>query len=355
MAIRSFLYKNETFSTLKRRIYLVLLPVLVFAFSTVLISLYIINGSLSFINIFTFSILCLGFTICFIILLINKHSQLYIEISFCIIASLLYLLRMYDHIITYLGQNGNYYLGTVAYWVPLLFLIFFFTFRGKVALKISITVYLLSFLPGVYHLLYSPFVNGQTFDTLLQFYIVTLAYIIALYFVQYVFEVFLQVDMAKHLANTDYLTGLPNRRKVDEFLDKELEVARSTEQPLSVILFDVDDFKKINDTYGHDAGDSVLKELSSLIKNHLPECTYFGRWGGEEFLVLFSGKNKEAGLKLAETLRHLIAKHEYSEIGQITSSFGVSEFIENDLKKDIVNRADEALYVAKKSGKNQVC
>lgn len=142
MAKNSLLYENKTLAKIKRKIYLVLLPVLVLAFSTVILSLYINNDSLSFINIFTFSTLCLGFTICFVILLINEKYQQYIEITFCIIAALLYLLRMYDDIAAYLGQNGNYYLGTVTYWVPLLFLIFYFTFRGKVALTISIIIYL---------------------------------------------------------------------------------------------------------------------------------------------------------------------------------------------------------------------
>jgi diguanylate cyclase (GGDEF)-like protein len=113
---------------------------------------------------------------------------------------------------------------------------------------------------------------------------------------------------------------------------------------------DVDYFKRVNDTYGHEVGDTVLKELSSLILNCLPANTYFGRWGGEEFLIItFSD-----GYRLAETVRMMIANHQFSKVDQITCSFGVAVSTKDCLPNDLIKRADEALYLAKENGRNQV-
>lgn len=182
----------------------------------------------------------------------------------------------------------------------------------------------------------------------------TMGYIIILYFVQYILEQSLQVDIEKHRANTDYLTGLPNRRYMDKILQDKIEKAKKINIPLSVILFDVDDFKKINDTYGHEIGDEVLQEFTDVIQAYLPSEVNFGRWGGEEFLIIADNYSLKEAVKLAKEVRQLLQKTNFKEAGTVTSSFGVATLRENELPRDLLKRADQALYCAKKNGKNQV-
>jgi len=195
----------------------------------------------------------------------------------------------------------------------------------------------------------------ETFDTLLQYYISTLGFIIALYLIQYIFEEFLHADLAKQMANSDYLTGLPNRRKIDHELSEQIKNSKEKGIPLTLILFDIDNFKCVNDIYGHDIGDIILQEISSVVQSVLPNNMLFGRWGGEEFLLIAPTLNRDEGYSFAEMVRKGIEAYSFTEVGKITASFGVSELLVDDSASiDVLKRADDALYEAKKRGKNQV-
>jgi polar amino acid transport system substrate-binding protein len=149
-------------------------------------------------------------------------------------------------------------------------------------------------------------------------------------------------------ANIDMLTGILNRGAIEKKLRKLAKKAEG-----SVIFFDIDHFKNINDTYGHEFGDYVLQNLSKLIKESIRSSDYFGRWGGEEFLIILPDTSYENALKIAEKLRKKIAVHSFKNV-KITSSFGVTEFKRGESVDNIMARADEALYEAKESGRNQV-
>ena len=156
------------------------------------------------------------------------------------------------------------------------------------------------------------------------------------------------------LTNLDHLTKVANRRRIDEVIQKEFKRAHRYDQPLSIILFDVDNFKKINDVYGHNRGDKVLKTIAKLVRASVRESDYFGRWGGEEFVIVCTETTAEGAEKVAEKLRHVISEYEFDEVGTLTCSFGVSQF---DLAESIevsVHHADKALYKAKADGKNRV-
>ncbi|MCB0419395.1 MAG: GGDEF domain-containing protein [Bdellovibrionales bacterium] len=160
-------------------------------------------------------------------------------------------------------------------------------------------------------------------------------------------------------GTTDALTGISNRGGLEEKGKEYFRKSDLLAVPLCVITFDIDHFKKINDTHGHSAGDYVLQELASLVSERLIRGNdFFARSGGEEFTLLLLGGSKEAGLEISERIRQTIEAHNFNYEGiriPVTVSLGVSEKTLNDHQwKDILERADAALYVSKGSGRNQV-
>ena len=162
-------------------------------------------------------------------------------------------------------------------------------------------------------------------------------------------------DEITHQAHFDVLTGLPNRRNFEDVFEQEVARSARYNRSLCVAMGDIDLFKEVNDTYGHDAGDVVLREVAELMRNRLRNSDYIARWGGEEFIILFPETNLDAAMELLNRLRATIAKHVVAKIGHaVTLSFGVSEFASADTPGDVVKRVDQALYRSKHTGRNKV-
>jgi diguanylate cyclase (GGDEF)-like protein len=159
-----------------------------------------------------------------------------------------------------------------------------------------------------------------------------------------------KIDEIEDKSLKDGLTGAYNRKKIGKIID-DLK-----DKNICLIMIDIDNFKKINDTYGHLNGDEVLKKLSINIQNNLRENDFFIRWGGEEFIVSLKGTKLDKAQKIAEKLREIINSIEIEEVGHFSCSFGVAcGFIENKSDFDkILKNSDDALYLAKKNGKNRV-
>jgi diguanylate cyclase (GGDEF)-like protein/PAS domain S-box-containing protein len=166
-----------------------------------------------------------------------------------------------------------------------------------------------------------------------------------------------QSDLER-LARTDALTGVFNRRYLLELAGHEFDVARRYEQPLAVIMFDLDHFKHVNDTFGHTLGDRVLQYMTQAARSQLREVDLFGRYGGEEFVIISPMTEAYQSRLLAERIRSKVeSMHVETEKGNIsiTLSAGVAEMLHDPLDasiEDIIHRADEALYVAKQNGRN---
>ena len=158
----------------------------------------------------------------------------------------------------------------------------------------------------------------------------------------------------EHAANFDHLTQIYNRNKFYEIVDKRMNSKRKEEKDFVLLMFDIDFFKKINDTYGHPVGDDVLKSLASLVQKNIRNDDLFARWGGEEFILVVR-TDIQTGLAVAENLRKEIEAYHFGKAKKLTCSFGITESKENDTIDAIIKRADEALYDAKKSGRNKVC
>ncbi len=180
------------------------------------------------------------------------------------------------------------------------------------------------------------------------------AIIIDLVLSSLVFLVLKEGERLKLLAETDPLTGLYNKGKFNEVLQKEIERAKRYKRPLSIIVFDIDHFKKINDTYGHKIGDDVLKSLAKIIKSSVRKTDFAARWGGEEFVILLPETDLEGARKVAEKLREKVEKHKFPGVGKVTISLGVAQLKDNEDPNDFIVRADMALYKAKEGGRNRV-
>ncbi len=158
------------------------------------------------------------------------------------------------------------------------------------------------------------------------------------------------------LIKIDKLTGLLNRRAIDEVLADEMERMKNRNSFLSVALFDIDHFKKVNDTYGHQTGDMVLSTVASEIKKGMKDLYYAGRYGGEEFIVVMPDTLKELAVKVADKIRDSISKLTLGEMNiKPTISCGVATSPEDTPEQgELVASADRALYMAKESGRNRV-
>jgi len=156
------------------------------------------------------------------------------------------------------------------------------------------------------------------------------------------------------LATTDALTGLYNRHRFNELLGQEVARARRYHTPLSLIMFDLDYFKNINDTYGHAVGDQVLQTVAEVIRENVRATDWVGRWGGEEFLVLCPEATEKDAVATAEKLRGLVESHVFETVETITISCGVTRFKAPDSIDAFVSRADDGLYRAKDKGRNIV-
>lgn len=157
-------------------------------------------------------------------------------------------------------------------------------------------------------------------------------------------------------ATTDTLTGIYNRSGFNQFLTMEIQRAQRYGSPLSLIMLDIDHFKNINDTFGHNVGDDILKALTKVISENIRSYDIFARWGGEEFAILAPHTDNESAIMLAEKLRKAIEDTDFSPAEKLTCSFGVTGLIkDNCVAREIIEHADRALYEAKRSGRNRVC
>src|SRR5436190_297915 len=166
-------------------------------------------------------------------------------------------------------------------------------------------------------------------------------------------------ERLRHMSQTDALTGLDNRRHIETRLEEMYEHSKRLGEPFSCVMVDLDKFKSVNDTYGHQAGDAVLRQLAKILKHEVREIDHAGRYGGEEFMLLLAGTVLDAAVTFAERVRKAIESHTFTFDGgslKRTASFGVAGWPHPKITHcdSLVRAADEALYVAKETGRNRV-
>ena len=159
----------------------------------------------------------------------------------------------------------------------------------------------------------------------------------------------------EELALTDSLTGVYNHGGIETELYNAINKRQKSEESVSLMMLDLDYFKKVNDTYGHSAGDITLKTFSKIIKDYVSEeNAAVGRWGGEEFVIIANGRSADQFYEMAEQLRKKVEEYEFPEIGHISCSIGVTELKKDDNFDDAFNRLDKAMYTSKNEGRNKV-
>lgn len=157
----------------------------------------------------------------------------------------------------------------------------------------------------------------------------------------------------EYLAHTDPLTQVWNRYRIEQVLDAELNAAARYGRDVTVLLFDIDHFKTVNDRFGHAVGDRVLTAIAQTVWDSLRSCDAMGRWGGEEFVVLCSGCDGDDGMGLAHRLAKIVAEVEFEAVGQVTISIGVASWQAGESRSALIGRADRAMYLAKQGGRNR--
>jgi diguanylate cyclase len=274
------------------------------------------------------------------------------------IVALSLLARFYDVLWAQPFVEASPTVASLLYWFPLAYVLAHIAFDARGNL-VSLAFFAATLAPGLARIL--PDITagdiGASLD-LMKFYLANVVYIALLFAVaalrqQYARTV-TQAETMAQLAYTDAVTGMSNRMHLNGLLAKELERARRFKREFSVILFDLDHFKNVNDTHGHDAGDDVLRETARTVREHLRPSDELGRWGGDEFLILTPESDAASSRQLAERLRQVVAGHAAHASDPITASFGVATYREGEDAEGLVKLADEALYRAKRAGRNRV-
>lgn len=168
-------------------------------------------------------------------------------------------------------------------------------------------------------------------------------------------ELALKNQQLESLSVTDQLTGLSNRRKFDELLAQECERALRTHLPLTLLMADIDHFKSVNDSHGHQVGDELLVAIARLLQQSVRKVDTVARWGGEEFMILCPATDLAGARALADNIRRAIGSTYFPVVGHKTCCLGVAQYRPDETPDALVKRADDALYRAKNEGRNQVC
>lgn len=255
---------------------------------------------------------------------------------------------------------SSYAIGTFMQWSPLIYITYFIFLRVNYSAIFAIAFYLSIFISfSVRAELGWPEIQQ---DPLFPYFLQILAchpiYIWILTCVRKIQNAYttsqLQLELAQKIAATDVLTKIANRRSILKALEQAIANDKQIKKSTAVCLLDLDRFKSINDTYGHDIGDLVLVETAQLLQRNIRLGDAVGRWGGEEFMIVLPSTSATTAQAFIEQLRLKIADNSIKPVNQVTASFGLAITQPNDTIASIIKRADLALYKAKKSGRNQV-
>lgn len=311
------------------------------------------------------ALLVVGFMSIFIV---KEKITLIVDILF--IGFCGYFLSAYYFIFSYLDYtqpSTNYYnLASISQWLPLVYVFSFLAYQAKKGLTCSIVFGSLLLLPEIFcHyaiLSHSAVAHKLMFNIVLSHpvYICVLWCISYLKRQGYLAHIYAQ-DM-KQLVNIDGLTLVANRRGIEEYIELAMAEFKRDKTPFCLIMLDIDYFKKINDEFGHLAGDEVLIQLVNETEKELRATDTIGRWGGEEFIVLLRNTHLEFAEVIAERIRKKLLTLKFTKPISLSASFGVINCLDDDLSElsskhpseCLIGRADVALYKAKQGGRNRI-
>lgn len=269
--------------------------------------------------------------------------------------ALLMVLNIYYNLLS-VAEEG---LWPSSVWIAMVFVLAYFVFEPRTAWRVSLGIFTAFGAVGIMAL--APRVAaGAPIDTnaVLQLYISQLCYLVYFRLLILAKEHALQAQSKAiwlyQLAHTDPLTGVANRRSIVEAMYRALEHHNKTKEPLSLVLLDLDHFKKVNDQYGHETGDKVLVHVARLMRQNLRQDDLLGRWGGEEFVLLLSNTSLQDAQELCSRLRQVLAENPLEPLHPVSASFGIASAIPGDTTDRLISRADAAMYLSKQAGGNRI-
>ena len=336
----------HSFNELKRRVYLFALPAV---FLATLLSIYILMKQEKYnAEYYFYATFLVLFSIGWV-LAYKRKLVLVVEYAIMLVASSYYLLILSMEVVTSIRAPQETFLSAFVIWMPIILMLYFMVLQRKKALIVSLLLLVASIIPGV--VVFSELTI--TFkESLFQLYLATVLYMGVLYFSFNMFLAYAENKVLRQQYYLDSLTQIGNRNQIDLWMTDFIAQAKQ-DNSFSILFFDIDYFKSVNDRFGHIVGDEVLKKVARIVEEELSEEQLFGRWGGEEFIVLVQSSECDA-YQLAERLRSAIEEYEFGEIDQLTASFGVTGYKAGDTINSILERCDELLYVSKKRGRNRV-
>lgn len=350
--------KKDQVQDIKRLIFLIITPIVILCLPILwVITRY--SGEISRLDLYAVPTLTLLLLVLFIAYWAKAIPIRFFE------RSIYALVFVYFAIKTYTVFDSAIFLGSsidsnFLMWIPFLYLLGFILLDIRNALLSSMIFLMLTLLYGIFIPVHSNLIGASRHNSILliELYLSGLFYIIILYFVSRQREHYISyqvlAEIMSTLAMTDSLTQVDNRRRLEKYIQEEVNRAARHKLPLTVMMFDIDNFKKINDRFGHASGDLVLVKIARLIRDSLRSSDHFGRWGGDEFLCIATNTNEATAVQLAERLRGIIEQAQILDHSQVTCSFGVTRYHRNDTLDTLMRRADLGLFQAKKNGCNQV-
>ena len=336
----------ESFDDVKRIIYLFLLPG-IFIFTVVSFVVQLVNRDYT--ELFYIDGLFIGaFTIGWL-LVYRKRSQRIVEYYLLWLVMVYHVSTITIDIFNNADTIGIHTLISFSICTPFIIVLLFLMMDRSSALWLSVLLLALSIIPGV--MMY-PRLDSSFINSLIQLYITTAVYILVIFSVHELFRMRGEMKVMQRQLYLDPLTQIGNRHQLDEWMQTFIGEAKE-DGSFSLLFFDIDRFKYVNDQFGHKVGDDVLQETVGVVQKEVRKEEFFGRWGGEEFIIFLQVPECQA-YQVAERLRKAIEQHDFGEVGQVTVSFGVTGYVRGDTAETILVRADELLYVSKENGRNRV-
>jgi len=332
-----------------------------------ILSAWIVRGHLKMLTPLEgilFPVLFFCFSLLLIILVWKPRTVWLGEIIMFSVTAIALLSRFYDVLFMSDGLDeaaGLFALTDLLYWFPMVYVLAFLIFESQRKLLIGSSLFFtVSLLMALAFGLQGGYAGTQADNIYLlgRFLIANLMYIILLGTAVYINGQYIRLrtlaEVMEDMANTDALIQIANRRQLETALSVEIARVEQSGRRLSAILWDIDNFKAVNDRYGHDVGDAVLIEVAQVARTNLRAVDLFGRWGGEEFLVLAQDISRDDIHDIAERLRQQIEIYSIKPCGNLTISMGIAEYRRGETQENWLKRLDMALYRAKHEGRNRV-
>jgi len=344
--------------TIKRKVYMACTVPAVF-FLMILWAVSYTFGEVGLADRFTVPLLS---TVIVFLLILLRLNRIKLDIFEVLVYCLIFTFSISKTYMDFyrLVQVGDTIASSDLLYIPFLYILGF-TLLGKRKGFISALVFLITLMfIGMMFVNQSAetLVNIQNALQIMRLFLVSIASISLLYLLSFIsehhFHAHVLADVNAMLANTDSLTQVDNRRHLEVHIDKEINRAARQKQPLAILMLDFDHFKKINDQYGHAAGDRVLVNITQLIRQNLRTMDHFGRWGGDEFICVAANTDIDTANTLAERVRLEVEKARFPNTPTITCSIGITPFIKGDSLSELISRADKGLMQAKGAGRNRV-